>query len=65
MQEGNFERIHKSNWTEIEKQIIKDNLDKTILELAELLPNRSPSAIKNKRKAMIYGKYPRHSKKRY
>ena len=60
-----FERNHKPEWTNEEKQIIKDNLDKSLTELALLLPNRSLSAIKNRIKREKYGKYHRHSKMRY
>lgn len=39
----------KSSWTEAEDKVLKDNRKKTIKELEELLPHRSPSGIKSRR----------------
>ena len=59
------ERIHKPEWTEEEKKVLKENISLTYDELRFLLPNRSKSAIKNKVKQIKYGKYHKHSKMRY
>lgn len=60
-----FERNHKPEWTDAEKQIIKDNINLSYQELAQLLPERSLSAIKNRVKQIKFGKYHAHSKRRY
>lgn len=66
MQEGNFERIHKPNWTTQELEIIYKNYWKmNPYEIAKLIPNRSFCAVKNKINDLKYGKYHQHSKKRY
>ena len=60
-----FERNHKPLWTEEEKRIVKENLELNLLDLSKLLPDRSLSAIKNRVKREKFGKYHRHTKKRY
>ena len=60
-----FERNHKPLWTEEEKRIVKENLELDVIELYKILPDRSLSAIKNRVKREKYGKYHRHTKKRY
>lgn len=49
---------HKPLWTSTELKIVYKWYDKkTIAEIKEMLPYRTFSAVKNKVKAIKYGKY--------
>lgn len=51
-----FIRNHKPEWTSQELEIIYKNYHRlTLRQLAELLPNRSFCAVKNKVKKVKYG----------
>ena len=52
-----FIRNHKPEWTSQELEIVYKNYNKlNFRQIAELLPNRSFSAVKNKVKKVKYGK---------
>lgn len=52
-----FIRNHKPEWTSEELDIIYKNYNRlTFRQIAELLPNRSFCAVKNKVKRIKYGK---------
>lgn len=52
-----FIRNHKPEWTSEELDIIYKNYNRlTFKQIAELLPNRSFCAVKNKVKRIKYGK---------
>jgi hypothetical protein len=53
---ADFIRNHKPEWTSAELEIIYENYKKlTFKKIAELLPNRSFCAVKNKVKKVKYG----------
>lgn len=53
-----FVRNHKPLWSSEELDIVyKYYSSKNFREIAEMLPNRSFSAVKNKVKAIKFGKY--------
>lgn len=50
--------VHQPQWNTKELEIVYSNYkEKTIFEIKKLLPNRTLSAVKNKVKAIKYGKY--------
>lgn len=50
------EIVHQPSWTSEELEILYKNYHKlTLKQLADLLPNRSFSAVKNKVKKVKYG----------
>jgi len=52
------ERVHKEKWTSKELEIVYTNYTKkTIRQIAEMIPTRSISAVKNKIKLIKFGKY--------
>ena len=52
------ERKHGEKWTSEELEIVYKNYsNKTIRQVAELIPTRSISAVKNKIKQIKFGKY--------
>lgn len=52
-----FVREHKDKWTKEELEIIYLNYDKlNFRQIAEMLPNRSFCAVKNKVKKIKFGK---------
>ncbi len=58
------ERNHKERWTSDELEIVYKNYSrKTIRQIAEMIPTRSISAVKNKIKQIKFGKY-RKNKRR-
>lgn len=58
------ERKHGEKWTSEELEIVYKNYSKkTIRQVAELIPKRSISAVKNKIKQIKFGKY-RKNKRR-
>ena len=51
-----FIRTHKPEWTPQELEIVYKNYDRlTLRQIAQLLPNRSFCAVKNKVKKIKYG----------
>lgn len=53
---ADFIRNHKPEWTSEELEIVYKNYYKlTLREIADLLPNRSFCAVKNKVKKVKYG----------
>lgn len=61
---ANNERNHGEKWTSEELEIIYKNYSKkTIRQVAEMIPTRSISAVKNKIKQIKFGKY-RKNKRR-
>lgn len=59
-----FVRNHKPLWSSEELEIVyKNYARKTIKEIAEMLPNRSFSAVKNKIKLIKFGKYKKNKNK--
>lgn len=58
------ERTHGEKWTSEELEIVYKNYTrKTIKQVAEMIPTRSISAVKNKIKQIKFGKY-RKNKRR-
>lgn len=58
------ERNHGKKWTSKELEIVYKNYStKTIRQIAEMIPTRSISAVKNKIKIIKFGKY-RKNKRR-
>jgi hypothetical protein len=58
------ERKHGERWTSGELEIVYKNYSKkTIRQVAEMIPTRSISAVKNKIKQIKFGKY-RKNKRR-
>ena len=58
------ERTHKEKWTGEELEVVyKNYTNKTIRQIAEMIPTRSISAVKNKIKQIKFGKY-RKNKRR-
>ena len=54
----NNERNHREKWTSSELEIIYKNYStKTLRQIAEMIPTRSFSAVKNKVKQVKFGKY--------
>ena len=54
----NNERNHREKWTSSELEIIyKNYAKKTFRQIAEMIPTRSFSAVKNKVKQVKFGKY--------
>ena len=52
-----FNRNHKPEWTSQELEIVYKNYNRlNFRQIAELLPNRSFCAVKNKVKKVKYGK---------
>ena len=52
------DRIHGEKWTSVELEIVYKNYTrKTIRQIAEMIPTRSISAVKNKIKQIKFGKY--------
>ena len=52
------ERKHGDKWTSEELEIVyKNYTTKTIRQIAEMIPTRSISAVKNKIKQVKFGKY--------
>lgn len=57
------ERTHGEKWTSEELEIVYKNYSrKTIRQVAEMIPNRSISAVKNKIKQIKFGKYRKKEK---
>ena len=53
----NNERNHREKWTSSELEIIYKNYStKTLRQIAEMIPTRSFSAVKNKVKQVKFGK---------
>ena len=53
---ADFIRNHKPEWTSQELEIVYKNYNRlNFRQIAELLPNRSFSAVKNKVKKVKYG----------
>lgn len=58
------ERKHGEMWTGEELEIVYKNYStKTIRQIAEMLPSRSFSAVKNKIKLIKFGKYKKRKRK--
>lgn len=58
------ERIYGKRWTGEELEIVYKNYStKTIRQIAEMLPSRSFSAVKNKIKLIKFGKYKKRKRK--
>lgn len=52
------ERVHREKWTSQELEVVyKNYATKTIRQIAEMIPTRSISAVKNKIKLIKFGKY--------
>lgn len=64
MRNAGGERIHGKRWTSEELEIVYKNYStKTIRQIAEMLPSRSFSAVKNKIKLIKFGKYKKRKRK--
>ena len=58
------ERNHKEKWTSAELEIVYRNYArKTIKQIAEMIPTRSISAVKNKIKVIKFGKYKKNKRR--
>ncbi len=58
------ELIHKEPWSSDEKEIVYKYYTKlTIKQIAQMLPNRSFCAVKNKVKQIKFGKYKKRKDK--
>lgn len=59
------ERKHGELWTSEELEIVYKNYSKkTIRQVAELIPTRSISAVKNKIKQIKFGKYRKNKRRK-
>ena len=59
------ERKHGEPWTSEELEIVYKNYSKkTIRQIAELIPTRSISAVKNKIKQIKFGKYRKNKRRK-
>lgn len=59
------ERVHGEKWTSEELEIVyKNYMRKTIKQVAEMIPTRSISAVKNKIKQIKFGKYRRNKRRK-
>lgn len=57
------ERKHGEKWSSEELEIVYKNYSKkTIRQVAEMIPSRSISAVKNKIKQIKFGKYRKNKK---
>ena len=58
------ERTHGDKWTSEELEIVyKNYATKTIRQIAEMIPTRSISAVKNKIKLIKFGKYKKNKRR--
>ena len=58
------ERKHGERWTSGELEIVYKNYSKkTIRQVAEMIPTRSISAVKNKIKQIKFGKYKKNKRR--
>lgn len=58
------ERKHGEKWTSEELEIVYKNYStKTIRQVAEMIPTRSVSAVKNKIKLIKFGKYKKNKRR--
>lgn len=58
------ERKHGEKWTSGELEIVyKNYATKTIRQIAEMIPTRSISAVKNKIKLIKFGKYKKNKRR--
>ena len=58
------ERNHEKKWTSEELEIVYKNYStKTIRQIAEMIPTRSISAVKNKIKLIKFGKYKKNKRR--
>ena len=58
------ERKHGEKWTSEELEIVYKNYStKTIRQVAEMIPTRSISAVKNKIKLIKFGKYKKNKRR--
>lgn len=58
-----MDRKHGAKWTNEELEIVYKNYSrKTIRQVAELIPSRSISAVKNKIKQIKFGKYKKNKR---
>lgn len=58
------ERKHREQWTSGELEIVYKNYSKkTIRQVAEMIPTRSISAVKNKIKQIKFGKYKKNKRR--
>lgn len=59
------ERVHGERWTSEELEIVyKNYMRKTIKQVAEMIPTRSISAVKNKIKQIKFGKYRKNKRRK-
>lgn len=59
------ERTHGARWTSDELEIVYKNYStKTIRQIAEMIPSRSISAVKNKIKQIKFGKYRKNKRRK-
>lgn len=59
------ERKHGEKWTGEELEIVYKNYSrKTIKQIAEMIPTRSISAVKNKIKQIKFGKYRKNKRRK-
>jgi len=59
------ERVHGEKWTSEELEIVYKNYTrKTIKQVAEMIPTRSISAVKNKIKQIKFGKYRKNKRRK-
>jgi hypothetical protein len=59
-------RNHREEWTSEELEIVYKNYGKkTFKEIAKMIPTRSFSAVKNKVKTVMFGKYKKNKNKRF
>ena len=59
------ERVHGEKWTSEELEIVYKNYTrKTIKQIAEMIPTRSISAVKNKIKQIKFGKYRKNKRRK-
>lgn len=59
------ERVHGEKWTSEELEIVyKNYMRKTIKQVAEMIPTRSISAVKNKIKQIKFGKYRKNKRRK-
>lgn len=57
-------RNHGKKWTSEELEIVYKNYStKTIRQIAEMIPTRSISAVKNKIKLIKFGKYKKNKRR--